>query len=159
MRRALAFALLLAALPCAAQESRPFKPIPRPGSAAPSTEPAAPPAPAALRAAVDRAVASLERAWNTPDLEKLLSSAFYDRQRLLDAMVTKVPRDARLRIVGVQAIQVLGTVKRQGRDGREEIVTRVSVTLRTQVEYNDPASGFQRLEGLNEAVFAFPGTF
>jgi len=27
------------------------------------------------------------------------------------------------------------------------------VTLRTQIEFNDPALGFQRREGLNEAIF------
>lgn len=156
MRAALA-ALLLAALPALGQESRPFNPIGRPG-AAPQAAPATPPAPAAVRAAVMRTVDALARAWNTPELDRLLGPALHDRQRLLDALVTKVPRDARLRILGVQSIQVLGPAKRPARDGRGEVVvTRVAVMLRTQVEYNDPATGFQRLEGLNEAVFAFPG--
>lgn len=161
MRAAIA-ALLCLALPAAAQESRSFNPIARPGDASAAAAPAAgvPPAPAALRERVTRTVAALAAAWNTPDLEKMLSPTFHDRQRLLDAIATQVPRDARLRVVGVQAIQVLGTSKRRTRDGRgEETVTRVSVTLQTQIEFNDPVRGFQRIEGVNEAVFSFPGTF
>lgn len=158
MRRlALALALALCALPAPAQESRPFNPIPRPGQAASAAARVAPAPPAAVREAVMKTVNALAEAWNSPDLAKLLSPSFYDRQRLLDALATKVPRDARLRILEVQAIQVLGEFTRPGRDGgRDEVFTRVSVTLRTQVEFTDPVRGFQRLEGLNEAILAFP---
>lgn len=160
MRAALAALVMLLALPALSQESRPFNPIARPDASAPSAMPGTAPAPEALREMVMKTAQAVASAWNTPDLEKLLSPSFYDRQRLLDAIATQVPRDARLRIVGVQAMQVLGTSKRRARDGRgEETVTRVSVTLQTQIEFNDPVRGFQRLEGVNEAVFSFVGTF
>ena len=37
-------------------------------------------------------------------------------------------------------------------DGRWQPVSRVSATVRTQIEYNDPRTGFQRLDGTNELV-------
>jgi hypothetical protein len=162
--RAAAFlALALAAVPAGAQESRPFNPIGRPGAApAPGTPaaaahraaPVAPPPPAALREAVQKSVDQLAASWNTPALKALLSPTYYDRDRVQDALVAKVPRDATLRVIAVQSIQVLSQQVRPTSGGmEEEVVTKVSVTLRTQVEFNDPATGFQRREGLNEAIF------
>jgi hypothetical protein len=164
MKRALllAWALALAAEGLA-QESRSYNPIGRPAPQAPgaAAAPAAAPrlvAPAtpAVRDSVMRTVELLAKTWNTPQLRALLSPGFYDRERLLEALATRVPRDAVLRILGVQAVNVLSQEVRPAANGiEEEVVTRVSVTLRTQVEFNDPVAGFRRLEGLNEALIVF----
>ncbi|WP_171091684.1 hypothetical protein [Usitatibacter rugosus] len=169
MNRALSIAslaaaavLALAAVPALAQESRPFNPIGRPGGAAvpgapvaaTGSAPIAPPPPSAVRATVNKSIQKLADAWNTPELRKLLSPTYYDRDRVGDALVSKVPRDATLRVLGVESIQVLAQYTQPTTDGMEqEVITKVSVTLRTQVEFNDPVLGFQRREGLNEAIF------
>ena len=161
--RPLLFALAVAAFAAAAQESRTLNPIARPPAAgtpqvrAPLAAGALRPvSPETVRAAIERLV----KAWNTPDLEPLLSERFPDKARLLDALAAKVPRDARLNLLAIQAIQVLEQreVARAG-GGEREIVSRVSVTFRTQVEFNDPSSGFQRREGVNEAILTVRETF
>lgn len=169
MKRLLATLVLSAALGAGAQQSRQLNPIPRPAPppppgqverAAPAAAPrlVAPPTPA-VRDAVMRSVELLSKTWNSAQLRTLLSRDFYDRDRVVDAVTSKAPRDAVLRILGVQAINVLSQEVRPTRNGiEEEVVTRVSVVLRTQVEFNDPAAGFRKLEGLNEAIFVFRET-
>ena len=113
-----------------------------------------------VRGAVERravllareAAGAITRSWNTPGFGEVLSSAFYDRDRLLDSFVTKVPRDALLRLLGVEEVQPLGTTVVAGPGGRGvTFETRVSVTLRTQVEF-DESLGLQRIEGRNEFI-------
>jgi hypothetical protein len=153
--RRIALALTLAAFAAQAQESRTLNPIARPpaGGAAPAAAVAPrsfhPVPPELVRAAVEKLV----KAWNTPDLAPLLSERFPDKARLLDTLASQVPRDARLNLLAIQGIQVLEQRASPAANGIEqEVVSRVSVTFRTQVEYNDPASGFQRREGVNEAI-------
>lgn len=153
--RLLLFALALAACAAAAQESRPLNPIARPpaaGAAQSRPMPAGsfrPVSPETVRAAIERLV----KAWNTPALEPLLSERFPDKERLLDTLASRVPRDARLNLLAIQGIQVLAQRAAPAANGVEqEIVSRVSVTFRTQVEFNDPATGFQRREGVNEVI-------
>ena len=68
-----------------------------------------------------------------------------------------VPRDAGLRIVSIQGSQILTQYTMAGPDGQQALYSRVSVTVRTQVEYNDAQKGFQRLEGTNDLVLLFKG--
>lgn len=158
-RAAVLLAVMLGAAAAAqAQESRIFNPIGRPqqpGAAAqPAAAPLAAPPPAAVKEVVAPSVDRFAKSWNTPALGALLSPAFYDRDRVMDALVTKVPRDAVLRVLDVQSARVLSQEVRPTSNGLEsEVVTRISVVLRTQVEFNDPVAGFQRREGLNEAIF------
>lgn len=153
--RPIAIALLLAAFAAAAQESRTLNPIARPPAGGASAVAAPPPggfvpvAPEIVRAAVERLV----KAWNTPDLAPLLSERFPDKARLLDVLASQVPRDARLNLLAIQGVQVIGQRVTPLAGGVEqEVVSRVSVTFRTQVEFNDPVAGFQRREGVNEAI-------
>jgi len=152
--------LLLSAAAAQAQESRVFNPIGRPQPVGPAQAtqaapaPLASPPPAAVKTVIDASVDRFAKSWNTPALGSGLSRAFYDRERVMDALVTRVPRDAVLRVLAVQSAQVLSQETRRTSNGLEtEVVTRVAVVLRTQVEFNDPATGFQRREGLNEAIF------
>lgn len=90
--------------------------------------------------------------WNTPAMSATLSNKFYDRSRLNDAMTSIVPRDATLRVQSVQGIQTLQQYIVPGSGGaRGTLVSLISVTVRTQVEFNG-ASGFTRLPGVNEYI-------
>jgi len=100
-----------------------------------------------LRTAVD----TLTRAWNGNDLEGVMGQEFFDKSRLLDAMTSKVPRDAPLRVLSIQNAHTLDQ-RIVGTGGDQRRVSLVSVTLRTQLEFNNPANGFQRREGTNEYI-------
>ena len=91
--------------------------------------------------------------WNKPGMSETLAQEFYDSRRLLDAMDTIVPRDATLKLQSIQGIQTLQQYLVPAADsGQNEIVSIVSVTARTQVEFEKPGTGFVRLPGVNEYV-------
>jgi hypothetical protein len=100
---------------------------------------------------VEAAVRQLAQAWNTPALPAYLAPNFYGKERLLDTLASSVPKDARLRVLSIQGVQTLAQYV-QARDGGEVMVSRVSVTARTQVEFNDPKAGLKRLDGTNEFI-------
>lgn len=139
----------LAALPAAAQEGRTFSPIARPAARPALPEGAqrvSPPRPID-RARIEAAVATVAKAWSERGLDSVLAPGFSRRDELVDALQTKVPRDATLRVTAIQGWQVLEQWRHGGL-----LVSRVSVTVRTQVEFNDPFSGFQARDGTNEFV-------
>jgi hypothetical protein len=146
---------LALAAPAAAQEWRQFNPIIGPGVTAPLPAGARPvgdfvPVP---RQAVESGVRRVLDAWNTPQFEQKLSEAFYDKARLGDALDTLVPRDAKIRVLGVQGTQTLSQYVVADPSGLfDTYVSRVSATVRTQVEFNSPQSGFQRRDGTNEII-------
>ena len=90
--------------------------------------------------------------WNGTDLTKLLSETFFDRLRL-EFKMTEIPRDAKLRLLGLQGMQTLNQhIMKNPKTGQKQVVSRVSVTARTQIEFNDLQLGFQRIPGTNEYV-------
>jgi hypothetical protein len=152
LRAALA-TLLLAATPSLAQEGRGFNPIARPAARTALPEGAvrvSPPVPVA-RERIEAAVALVAKAWSERRVETVLAPGFARRTELADAMQTKVPRDATLRVTAIQGWQVLDQWRQGGL-----LVSRVSVTVRTQVEFND-AAGFQVRDGTNEFVMTLRG--
>ena len=100
---------------------------------------------ATARAAVEQLVA----AWNEGRLGRVLGPAFCDRDRLAASMEVRVPRDARLRLLAVEGVQTLEQGE-EVRGGRRYRVSLIAVVARTQLEYEDPTRGLQRLEGRNE---------
>ncbi len=148
LRAALALAAL-AALPAFAQEGRAFNPIARP-AARPALPDGAvrttPPVPVP-RDVVELAVNQVAKAWNHRRLDAILAPGFSRRAELIDALETKVPRDATIRLTAIQGWQVLDQYRQAGL-----LVSRVSVTVRTQVEFNDATAGFQARDGVNEFV-------
>ena len=132
-----------------AQEGRTFNPIARP-AARPALPDGAvrvtPPIPVP-REQVERAVKRVAEAWGNRQLDQVLSPQFRDREKLVDAIETKVPRDASLRVTSIQGWQVLDQYRKDG-----ALVSRVSVTVRTQLEFNDAAAGFQARDGTNVYV-------
>ncbi len=105
------------------------------------------------RKIVTAAVNKLVRAWNSNALQQALGKEFYDKSRLTDAMDTKVPRDAKMRVLSIQGIQTLNQFTQTDPEGNTILVSTVSATVRTQLEFNDSVNGFQRREGTNEYIF------
>ncbi len=111
-------------------------------------------------ATVRDAVNSLADAWNSPGLVKYLDPGFYDRDRLLDTISSEAPHDARLRILSIRNIRKLDTsIHTRPEEKILERISRVSTVVETQVEFNDPATGFQRLSGTIEMIFNVSETF
>lgn len=104
------------------------------------------------RSVVEKAVKELYDAYsyNPAKMEKLLSEDFLDRSRLLDSMREKLPRDARLRVLGIRSVQTLGQYLQKTPGGGEALVSTVTATVLGQLQFNDPVSGFQRLQGTSE---------
>lgn len=91
--------------------------------------------------------------WNKSDMAGTLAEEFYDSSRLMDAMDTIVPRDAKLRLESIQGIQTLQQYIVPGSDGeRGEMVSIVSATARTQLEFEKPGAGFVKRPGTNEFI-------
>lgn len=91
--------------------------------------------------------------WNSNGLQEVLAGEFFDKSRLLDAVDTRVPRDATLRLQSIQGVQTLQQYIQPGENGnRGKQISIVSVTARTQLEFNDPVAGFVRRAGLNEFI-------
>lgn len=145
----LVVAALLALAPATAlaQEGRAFNPIARPAARAALPDGAtriSPPRPIP-RERIEQAVAAIASAWNERRVGQVLSADFPRGHELADAMQTKVPRDAALRVTAIQGWQVHDQYTRGG-----QVVSKVAITLRTQVEFTDPAAGFQARDGTNE---------
>ncbi len=100
-----------------------------------------------VKAAVDQVLSK----WNTGEMEGTLSDQFFDRTRLTDVVDNVVPRDAILRVQSVQGVQTLQQYVMPGDDGNSR-VSIVSATVRTQLEYNDPESGYVAVPGVNEFI-------
>lgn len=146
-RLGMVLASIACALPAFAQEGRAFNPIARP-AARPALPDGAvrvsPPQPVA-RERIEQAVGQIASAWNERRVEKVLAPNFQRKDELADALQTKVPRDAALRVMAIQGWQVHDQYLQGG-----QRITKVSITLRTQVEFNDPAAGHQVRDGTNE---------
>ncbi len=104
------------------------------------------------RKQVVEAVETLTKAWNTPEMSKTLAREFYDQSQLQDSMnsTVKVPRDAKLTVLGIGAIQTVDQYQQKDQNGVSFIISTVTVTLRTQIEFDDATHGYQRLAGINE---------
>lgn len=143
----------MAALGAAAQEFRALQPIRTPASRPPEGAVRVSPPVPVPRERVEAAVRQVMAAWNTPELTRHLGASFPEKSRLADAVASQVPRDAQLRILSVQGVQLLDQHDLPPDAGRRFRlrVSLVSVTVRTQVEFND-AAGFQALDGTNDYV-------
>ncbi len=105
------------------------------------------------RRLVTSAVRQVVEKWNTPEMSQVLADEFYDSSRLLDNMDYLVPRNATIRLQSIQGVQTLQQYIVPGDDGgRGKVVSIVSATARTQVEFEQPGAGFVRLPGVNEYI-------
>jgi len=133
-----------------AQEFRQMRPIAAPGvqEKAPAPEGAkeVPRIRLLDRKAVEKAMQMLVDSWNTQGMANHLLETFYDKSRLMDVLEGKIPRDARLRLLAVRSFRILNQYLKPASDG-DLLISSVSVTARTQVEWNHPVQGFQRYPG------------
>ena len=106
------------------------------------------------RALVERAVRAIVRAWNTGGLDPILATDFQNRQRLLDTLLRTAPRDAELQVVAIRSVSTLRQYRVDEPAGPVRVST-VAAVVRTQVVFNDPVTGYQRLPGTNEFVLEF----
>jgi len=137
-----------------ASEFRSFRPIltpasvPKAGALAATLRPGIKPV---SRKLAEKAVGKIIAAWNGNHIGSVLGDEFFDKSRLSDAMNSKVPRDAQLEILAIQDVQTLQQKIADSPSGKL-LVSRVSVTVRTQLTFNDPRNGYQRREGVNEYI-------
>ncbi|MCX8111560.1 MAG: hypothetical protein N3D15_09995 [Syntrophorhabdaceae bacterium] len=103
------------------------------------------------RQVVEKTMEAIAASWNTSNMTKTLSKDFYEKDRLMDTMTAKAPVDAKLRIISIGSYNVLNQGVKKDSDG-DLLISRVSVTAKTQIEYNDPKDGFQRREGEQEYI-------
>lgn len=105
------------------------------------------------RELVDRLAREALAKWNTPEMADTLAEDFFDKSRWMDNMSTIVPRDAKLRVQSVQGIQTLQQyIVPETEGGPGDVVSIVSATIRTQIEFNDPEQGFITLPGVTEFI-------
>jgi len=98
-------------------------------------------------------VEGLFNKWNNGDVTDMLSDNFYDKTRFGDAMQTNIPRDSKVKVMGMGSVQTLEQRIVTDPDGSKRKVTLGSVNVNSQVEFNDPSKGFVRVPGTNEIVF------
>lgn len=104
---------------------------------------------------VRRALQKVFDEWAGPGLRGKLSWHFVRADQLADAARVYVPRKARVRVQGVSNIQIneQAIMRGQAPDGRDLLVSRVTTTARTQVEFNNPFNQeFTTLIGTNDFV-------
>ena len=77
--------------------------------------------------------------WNRGDVRALLSSKFYDPHRLQQAMLTELPRDARLELISIRNVQPLPHYQAR-------------ITAQTALVYVDETGRYQRLQGVQTYV-------
>jgi hypothetical protein len=147
LRIALLALALGPAFPAAAQEGRTFNPIARPAArpALPAGAVRISPLRPISKDRIEQAVAQIASAWNERRVDRVLAPGFQRAEELSGAMQTKVPRDAVLRVMAIQGWQVHDQYRQGG-----AIVSKVTITLRTQVEFGDVSAGYQVREGINE---------
>lgn len=147
----IAIAASLAGATAHARSFRNINPIATPGKQPPGTERVAHPQPvdpALVRQAIDQIAA----AWNTGALGPLLDETFVNRQRLLDTLQNVAPREARIRVLAVRSVATLDQFLAPEEKGGDKRISTVSAVVETQIEFNDPRTGFQRLTGTNEFI-------
>jgi len=104
------------------------------------------------REIVRKFMEDLANNWNTPQMLQMLSEDFYDKSLFHDSMmtVTKVPFDAKLKILSIRSIRTLQQMVGEDPQYGRVCVSIVEVTALTQILLNDPEAGFVKLEGVND---------
>ncbi|MDF1719397.1 MAG: hypothetical protein P1U65_01855 [Minwuia sp.] len=107
------------------------------------------------RAEVERFLDAFARDWNSGNQGGYVADDFVDRARLAENQDIRVPRDAVLKVQAVQGVQTLQQARLTADDGERRIVSTVSATVRTRIEFNDQTLGFVVLTGTNDFLMEF----
>lgn len=145
MHRSSVLFVLVCCAPVFAQESRDVRPIRTPASAALADARQLP------RALVEAAAKTVLEAYNTAEFEQVLAADFYDRWRLTDAITEQVPRDARMRLLSLQAWQLFDQTRGDGGSG-PMLTSLVSATVNVQLEFTAADGRFERRSGVTELI-------
>jgi hypothetical protein len=139
-----------------AKEFRVIKPI-NAASVLPEGAQAPPLFKPVARELVGQAVDKLMESWGSPQMQDYLSNNFFDKDRLTDVIDTLVPRDAVIRILSVQGVQTVQQWEEPAPDDLESmlLVSRVSVVVRTQLEYTRPDGVLETKPGTTEYILKF----
>ena len=103
------------------------------------------------RRVIEETMQEIARSWNTPDMSQNFAATLQDKDRLMDSMNAYAPVDAQLRLLSIGSYRVLAQEIKEDDQGTQ-LISRISVIARTQVEYNDPENGFQRRPGEQEYI-------
>lgn len=90
--------------------------------------------------------------WNSGDAKVAPAADYHDGERWKEAMVTSVPRDARLRLESVRSVQTVQQLVVNDPKLGPLRVSTVAATLATRLQFNDPIQGFVSVPGVNEVV-------
>lgn len=104
---------------------------------------------------VEQAMEQVLANWGDTQFRRALSDDFVDGDRLADTATLLVPRDAQVRVLGISNIDTLDQVLRrdEGPDEGDLLVSRITLTAQTQVEFVDRTTGaFRLLRGTNDYV-------
>lgn len=105
------------------------------------------------RQEISDAAVELAGAWNGPGLADQIADTKFDKGRFERAMITEVPRDARLAVESVRSVATLAQgIVPDGAGGFNRVST-VAATLSTRLTINDPVVGFVSAPGVNEIRF------
>lgn len=149
MRKLLTFVflgLIAVAFPLSASEFRQFNSISHPAplpNGAQKLETFKP----VDRSLVEGALKQVIASWNTPALESKLADDFHNKERLVNEVSSYATRSTGLRLVSVQNVRTL-----QQYTLDNTLVSRVSVTAVTQIEFVHPTQGVQEKKGTNEYI-------
>lgn len=99
-------------------------------------------------ALIRSAIQSVFDNWGTTEISKYLGDKFPNRNQLVGALERHVPYDARLEVRSIRAIRTLGQRTKDG-----NVISVVAADVETEVFYQDPTLGVQRLRGTGEYVF------
>ncbi|MES9881087.1 MAG: hypothetical protein ABW185_09420 [Sedimenticola sp.] len=107
---------------------------------------------------ITEAVHQIAVAWGTGELGDWLSNNFLNRQRLLSTLTLDLPRDARIRILGIRGQRVTAQQVRPSDEGILRTTFAIAL-VQTQIEFTDPSQGFQRLTADVELALQFEERF
>ncbi len=109
--------------------------------------------PPVSREAINKAVYDFFNAWNAGTVDTLLAPEFVNKDRLLDAIEGTVPRQAKIRVLGIESAAAFpNDVIQELPDGQGfDRISTVTATVRTQIEFN--LNGFQTIQGTSVYTF------
>ncbi len=134
------------------QEARTFRPIATPKRAKKGMKPVLQSIPVS-GAKINTFVKDMFNSWKRgSDFGKYLSDDFYNKDTLVDAMNYKIPVDAKIRVLSTRNVRILQQYTKPLPNGHIEVTSTASVTVNTQIEFNDVTRGLRKLDGENDYI-------
>ena len=105
---------------------------------------------------INDAAGKIASSFNSPQIHQYLSESFFDKDRLSDTINNLVPKDAVVRVISVRDTQTVQQYIEKDEATQNTLrVSRVAVTINTQLEFNDSAGDFQAFPGTTQYVLKF----